>query len=126
MTNFKFFIGGTNRINWEQTGLLAGAANIQQLWKVLDVTYKYIIDNLLANQSSHRDMLLIIMARLFREKNNFYNDYAIRMKIEEILAMMDTTSIRNIIQDIQTNAYTSVDAEAELTHIIFERCNWEE
>ena len=126
MTNFKFFNGGTNKINWEQTGLLAGAANIQQLWKVLDVTYKYIIDNILANQSSHRDMLLIIMARLFREKNNFYDDYAIRMKIEQILTIMDSASIRNIIYDIQTNAYTSIDAEAELTQIIFERCKWEE
>jgi hypothetical protein len=39
---------------------------------------------------------------------------------------MFSPEISGYISDLQHNAWTGVDVEAEMTQIIYERCNWDE
>lgn len=123
---FKFFIGNEKRIDWEVTGLLDGATNVPLLNGVLDITYKYIVDNDLLNNQTILTMLLPIMTRLYRDKVLSYSDYDIRDKINHVVDCMNGTAIRRIMQEIQSNAYSSIDIEAETCAIVTDNCNWEE
>jgi hypothetical protein len=93
---------------------------------VLDITYKYIQDNNLMDNDRVKNMLIIIMTKLYRDKYNSYSDYDIRRKIDEVMLYMYSVSIRRMVQEIQTNAFMTVDIEAETNHIIYEHCKWEE
>jgi hypothetical protein len=124
--NFKFFSPNETRINWQLTGLLDDATNVPLLIGVLDITYKYIQDNNLMDNDSVRDMLIIIMARLYRDKYNSYSDYDIRRKIDEVAVHTNSVTTRRYIQELAAGAWTSIDVEAEINHIIYERCKWEE
>ena len=124
---FKFFIGDTNqRINWQLTGLLGDATNVPLLIGVLDITYKYIQDNNLMDNDRVKNMLIIIMTKLYRDKYNSYSDYDIRRKIDEVAVHTNTVTIRRYIQELELGAWTSIDVEAEINHIIYEHCKWEE
>jgi hypothetical protein len=124
--NFKFFSPNETRINWQLTGLLDDATNVPLLIGVLDITYKYIQDNNLMDNDSVRDMLIIIMARLYRDKYNSYSDYDIRRKIDEVAVHTNSVTTRRYVQELAAGAWTSIDVEAEINHIIYERCKWEE
>jgi len=94
--DFKFFRPSKTRINWQLTGLLDDATNVPLLIGVLDITYKYIQDNNLMDNDRVKNMLIIIMTKLYRDKYNSYSDYDIRRKIDEIgceLVSFGTTSI---------------------------------
>ena len=39
---------------------------------------------------------------------------------------MDSVTIRGYIQELAAGAWTSIDVEAEINHIIYEKCKWEE
>ena len=120
---FKFFTGITNsRINWQLTGLLDDATNVPLLIGVLDITHKYLVDNNLMDKS----IVLIIMTKLYRDKYNSYSDYDIRGKIDEVMIHMDSVTIRRYIQELEAGAWMSIDVEAEINHIIYEKCKWEE
>jgi len=93
---------------------------------VLDITYKYIQDNNLMDNDRVKNMLIIIMTKLYRDKYNSYSDYDIRHKIDEVMLYMYSVSIRRMVQEIQTNAFMTVDIEVETNHIIYEHCKWEE
>ena len=123
---FKFFTSNETRINWQLTGLLDGAANVPLLIGVLDITYKYIVDNDLMNNDMVKNILIIVMARLYRDKYNSYSDYDIRRKIDEVAIHTNSVTIRRYIQEIQANLWTSIDVEAEINNIIYEHCKWEE
>lgn len=123
---FKFFTSNETRINWQLTGLLDGAANVPLLIGVLDITYKYIVDNDLMNNDTVKNILIIVMTRLYRDKYNSYSDYDIRRKIDEVAIHTNSVTIRRYIQEIQANLWTSIDVEAEINHIIYEHCKWEE
>ena len=113
-------------LDWEVTGLLEGAMNVPLLIRALNNTYKYIIDNNLLNNPTFSTLLLPIITRLYRNKFRFYNDYEIRDKIDHVVAFMNSTTIRRIIQEIQSNAWTGIDIEAETCAIVTDNCNWEE
>jgi hypothetical protein len=122
---FKFFRPNETRINWQLTGLLDDATNVPLLIGVLDITYKYIVDYNLNDTVKH--MLLIIMTKLYRDKYlRSYSDYDIRVKIDEVELTMNSPSTRRMVQEIQANAFMTVDIEAETNHIIYEQCKWEE
>jgi hypothetical protein len=123
---FKFFRDNETRINWQLTGLLDDATNVPLLIGVLDITYKYIQDNNLMDNDRVKNMLIIIMTKLYRDKYNSYSDYGIRGKIDEVMIYMDSVTIRRYIQEIEAGAWTSIDVEAEINHIIYERCKWDE
>ena len=124
---FKFFTGITNsRINWQLTGLLDDATNVPLLIGVLDITYKYIQDNNLMDNDRVKNMLIIIMTKLYRDKYNSYSDYDIRRKIDEVAVHTNTVTIRRYIQELEAGAWTSIDVEAEINHIIYEQCKWNE
>ncbi len=122
---FKFFRDNETRINWQLTGLLDDATNVPLLIGVLDITYKYIQDNNLMDNDRVKNMLIIIMTKLYRDKYNSYSDYNIRGKIDEVMIHMDSVTIR-FIQELVAGAWTSIDVEAEINHIIYEKCKWEE
>ncbi len=123
--DFKFFQGKKERINWQLTGLLDDATNVPLLIGVLDITYKYIQDNNL--NDTVKDMLLIIMTKLYRDKYlRSYSDYNIRGKIDEVITYMNSVAVRRIVQEIQWNSWMTIDIEAETNHVIYERCKWEE
>jgi hypothetical protein len=124
--DFKFFRDNETRINWQLTGLLDDATNVPLLIGVLDITYKYIQDNNLIDNNRVNNMLIIIMTKLYRDKYNSYSDYDIRGKIDEVMIHMDSVTIRRYIQELAAGAWTSIDVEAEINHIIYERCKWEE
>jgi hypothetical protein len=123
---FKFFRPNETRINWQLTGLLDDATNVPLLIGVLDITYKYIQDNNLIDNNRVNNMLIIIMTKLYRDKYNSYSDYDIRGKIDEVMIHMDSVTIRRYIQELAAGAWTSIDVEAEINHIIYEKCKWEE
>jgi hypothetical protein len=119
---FKFFRSNITRVNWQLTGLLDDATNVPLLIGVLDITHKYLVDNNLMDKS----IVLIIMTKLYRDKYNSYSDYDIRGKIDEVITYMNSVAVRRMVQEIQSNAFMTVDIEAETNHIIYERCKWEE
>ena len=123
---FKFFRDNETRINWQLTGLLDDATNVPLLIGVLDITYKYIQDNNLMDYDRVKNMLIIIMTKLYRDKYNSYSDYDIRGKIDEVMHTMNTPSTRRMVQEIRFNSFMTVDIEAETNHIIYERCKWDE
>jgi hypothetical protein len=71
-------------------------------------------------------MLIIIMTKLFRDKLTDYSPNFIQYKIDEVIVMMFSPEIAGYITDIQQSAWTTIDVEAEITQIIYERCNWDE
>ena len=123
---FKFFTPNETRINWQLTGLLDDATNVPLLIGVLDITYKYIQDNNLMDNDRVKNMLIIIMTKLYRDKYNSYSDYDIRRKIDEVITYMNSVAVRRIVQEIQWNSWMTIDIEAETNHVIYERCKWEE
>ena len=122
--NFKFFGGKKSKIDWEQTGLLVDAINEELLIDVLNKTYNHITNNNL--DDPRYSMLIVIMTKLFRDKLTDYSPNFIQYKIDEVIVMMRSPEISNYILEIQQNAWTGVDVEAEMTQIIYERCNWVE
>ncbi len=123
---FKFFRSNITRVNWQLTGLLDDATNIPLLIGVLDITYKYIQDNNLMDNDRVKNMLIIIMTKLYRDKYNSYSDYDIVVKIDEVMHTMNTPSTRRMVQEIRFNSFMTVDIEAETNHIIYEQCKWDE
>jgi len=123
---FKFFRPSETRINWQLTGLLDDATNIPLLIGVLDITYKYIVDNNLMENDRVKNILIIVMTKLYRDKYNSYSDYDIRGKIDEVMIHMDSVTIRRYIQELAAGAWMSIDVEAEINHIIYEKCKWNE
>jgi hypothetical protein len=123
---FKFFRSNETKINWQLTGLLDDATNVPLLIGVLDITYKYIQDNNLMDNDRVKNTLIIVMTKLYRDKYNSYSDYDIRRKIDEIATYMNSVAVRRMVQEIQANAFMTVDIEAETNHIIYERCKWDE
>ena len=125
--DFKFFRANETRINWQLTGLLDDATNVPLLIGVLDITYKYIQDNNLMDNDRVKNMLIIVMYKLYRDKYlRSYSDYDIRGKIDEVITYMNSVAVRRIVQEIQWNSWMTIDIEAETNHVIYERCKWEE
>ena len=123
--DFKFFRSNKTKINWQLTGLLDDATNVPLLIGVLDITYKYIQDNNL--NDTVKDMLLIIMTKLYRDKYlRSYSDYDIRGKIDQVATYLNSVAVRRIIQELQAGAWMSIDVEAETQQITYERCKWDE
>lgn len=124
MRHFKFF-NGKKTLDWQRTGLLEGATNIDLLVNALDLTYDYIMENILRVRVDNRaEYMLPIMVRLFRNKNNFYSNEEIINKVNEVFNLMGDPSITRLIQEIMDNAWNGVDVEAEMCAIITERTNW--
>jgi hypothetical protein len=124
--DFKFFRSNETRINWQLTGLLDDATNVPLLIGVLDITYKYIQDNNLMDYDRVKNMLIIIMTKLYRDKYNSYSDYDINGMIDVVMHTMNTPSTRRMVQEIRFNSFMTVDIEAETNHIIYEQCKWDE
>ena len=126
MKSFKFFRANETRINWQLTGLLDDATNVPLLIDVLDITWKYIVDNNLMENDSVKNMLIIVMTKLYRDKYNSYRDYEIRGKMYQVATYFNSVEVRRIIQELQAGAWMSIDVEAETQHIIYEREKWDE
>jgi hypothetical protein len=124
---FKFFRSNITRVNWQLTGLLDDATNVPLLIGVLDITWNYILDNNLMDNERVKNTLIIVMTKLYRDKYlRSYSDYDIRGKIDEVITYMNSVAVRRMVQEIQANAFMTVDIEAETNHIIYERCKWDE
>ena len=124
--DFKFFRANETRINWQLTGLLDDATNVPLLIDVLDITWKYIVDNNLMENDSVKNMLIIVMTKLYRDKYNSYRDYEIRGKMYQVATYFNSVEVRRIIQELQAGAWMSIDVEAETQQIIYEREKWDE
>ena len=124
--DFKFFRPNETRINWQLTGLLDDATNVPLLIGVLDITYKYIQDNNLMDNDRVKNMLIIVMTKLYRDKYNSYSDYDIRGKIDQVATYLNSVEVRRTLQELQAGAWMSIDVEAETQQIIYERCKWDE
>ena len=126
MKDFKFFRSNETRINWQLTGLLDDVTNVPLLIGVLDITWKYIVDNNFVENDSVKNMLIIVMTKLYRDKYNSYRDYEIRGKMYQVATYFNSVEVRRIIQELQAGAWMSIDVEAETQHIIYEREKWDE
>jgi hypothetical protein len=123
---FKFFYGFKQKINWEVVGLLDGAVNVRLLTSVLDITYRYLRDNDLINDEFTVHILFPTITRLYRDKYHSYSDDHINFNIDVVINHLCSPDISRYIRDIRTNSWTSIDVEAEISTIIYERCKWEE
>lgn len=123
---FKFFRGDETKINWQLTGLLDDATNVPLLIGVLDITWKYIQDNNLMDNDRVKNMLIIVMTKLYRDKYNSYSDYDIRGKIDQVATYLNSVEVRRTLQELEAGAWMSIDVEAETNHIIYEHCKWDE
>jgi hypothetical protein len=124
--DFKFFRANETRINWQLTGLLDDATNVPLLIGVLDITWKYIQDNNLMENDRVKNMLIIVMTKLYRDKYNSYSDYDIRAKIDQVATYFNSVEVRRTLQELQAGAWMSIDVEAETQQIIYEREKWDE
>ena len=124
--DFKFFRANETRINWQLTGLLDDATNVPLLIGVLDITWKYIQDNNLMDNDRVKNMLIIVMTKLYRDKYNSYSDYDIRAKIDQVATYLNSVEVRRTLQELQAGAWMSIDVEAETQQIIYEREKWDE
>ena len=124
--DFKFFRPNETRINWQLTGLLDDATNVPLLIGVLDITWKYIQDNNLMENDRVKNMLIIVMTKLYSDKYNSYSDYDIRGKIDQVATYLNSVEVRRTLQELQAGAWMSIDVEAETQHIIYEREKWDE
>ena len=124
--DFKFFRANETRINWQLTGLLDDATNVPLLIGVLDITWKYIQDNNLMENDRVKNMLIIVMTKLYRDKYNSYSDYDIRGKIDQVATYLNSVEVRRTLQELQAGAWMSIDVEAETQQIIYEREKWDE
>ena len=124
--DFKFFRANETRINWQLTGLLDDATNVPLLIGVLDITWKYIQDNNLMENDRVKNMLILVMTKLYRDKYNSYSDYDIRGKIDQAATYLNSVEVRRILQELEAGAWMSIDVEAETQQIIYERCKWDE
>ena len=124
--DFKFFRNNETRINWQLTGLLDDATNVPLLIGVLDITWKYIQDNNLMANDRVKNMLIIVMTKLYRDKYNSYSDYDIRAKIDQVATYLNSVEVRRTLQELQAGAWMSIDVEAETQQIIYEREKWDE
>ena len=73
-----------------------------------------------------KNMLIIVMVKLYRDKYNSYSDYDIRAKIDQVATYFNSVAVRRIIQELQAGAWMSIDVEAETQQIIYEREKWDE
>ena len=125
MKKFKFFNKVITKIDWQQTGLLEDAVNFVLLGQVLDLTYDYINDDNVTIDDDRASMLIIIMTRLFRDKTmvrSYMNDFVVD-KLIEVVTFMNSPRINSYIIDIQQNAWTGIDVEAEITQLVVTTCN---
>ena len=125
MIPFKF-LSKNEKTNWGLSGLLEAAPNPVLLCRVLDMTRDYIESNNLFNESVIVNMLLATMTRLFRDKHNTYEQIFIWMKIDDVKDELISREISDYVRDLQANAFTTVDVEAEMCQIVAERNNWVE
>ena len=125
MKQFKFF-QKENKINWELSGLLDGAVNPDLLCRVLDMTRDYIESNNLFNEPIIVNMFLSTMTRIFGTKQNTYENIFIQAKIDDVKEDLTSSVLSDMVRDIQANAFTTVDVEAEMCQIVAERNNWVE
>lgn len=124
MRKFKFLSKNENTTNWEITGLLEGSTNPVLLCCVLDMTRDYMVSNNLFSNPAIVNMLLPTMTRIFRDKLNTYENDFIQIKIDDVYREFTSPELSDIIRDIQANAFTTVDVEAEMCQIVAERNNW--
>jgi hypothetical protein len=124
--NFKFL---TNSIkeNWRKTGLLDHCTNEGQMLRILEITRNYMINT---QDNIHNPVLfniiLPIMYGLFHNKRETYLNGQITSKLQEILRYLHSDTVAEYINDIHTNAWTTVDIEAEIVHLTIELYDWNE
>jgi hypothetical protein len=119
MEKFKFFNQNvlTNNM-WDDLGALDGAANRQELDRVLNITKDYMDEHNIDNV-----YLIPIMIRLFYDKNNEYNRNLIITYIVDIIN--DVNDMYPSLRDNHLNS-TGIDWETEMCAIIAERYYWYE
>lgn len=126
MKQFKFFSGTKRIIDWSITGLLEDSANPSQLIRALNVTLQYLDEHSLIENSTMGNLILPIMTRIYRNKFYTYEDYEMRTKVVEIIIYFESGEMRQMIDDISNNAYSSIDVEAEMCAIVAEKYDWDE
>jgi hypothetical protein len=126
MKQFKFFSGTKRIIDWSITGLLEDSANPSQLIRALNVTLLYLDEHNLIENTTMGNLLLPIMTRIYRNKFYTYEDFEMRIKIEEIVIYFASEGIRQLMDDLSNNAYSTIDVEAETCAIIAEKYDWDE
>ena len=110
---------------------LGYVANLNQLNNVMIIT-KHIMQ--LRNYADpadqyELDILLIIfplMFRLYRDKNNAYRMKHVVEKIREIELCIESDETKRYISNIVSDAYFTIDVEAEMVQYIYDKLNWEE
>lgn len=71
-------------------------------------------------------MMFPIMYKLFHDKYGDYCDDYIQWRINHVIEYIRSPELNVYVIGIQTNAWTTVDVEAELINIIYEKQKWDE
>jgi len=122
---FKFLTINESKINWEETGLLVDATDVHLLNRALDTTHHFIQTEGVFDVRI-KEILIIVMVRLFRNKSLYYDFHEIADKLNDVYNYIGSTAVTRQIQELQANAWTNIDVDAETIQIITERCNWDE
>ena len=131
MKQFKFFKANAfnieyspTNLSWHSTGLMEGVIREGLVIFALDTAYRYILDNNLLPNDRLCNMLFILIRRLYGNKHNYYDFNHIQNKIEQIANIIQSPATRNLVDDFVTS--TTIDIEAEIAQIVYNRLNWDE
>ena len=126
MRNFKFLKPQLliHQMFGEDLGYVA---NLEQLDRVMEITVHIIRFNILPTHEFDKATLMIpLMFRLYRDKEQIYTYKHIANKVREIDMHMEHAETKRAIADIVTEAFMTVDVEAELVQYLYNKLNWYE
>jgi len=123
MDKFNFFRGIKNNIDWESTGLLNGALNVDLLKYVLNYSSRRILNY--GEESIKNNLILPIIVRIFRTKRNSYDNDFITGTVDDIINYINDVDIDILIISLNQDDLP-LDLEVEICKYVAQKFDWVE
>ena len=123
MDKFNFFRGIKNNIDWESTGLLNGALNVDLLKYVLNYSSRRILNY--GEESIKNNLILPIIVRIFRTKRNSYDNDFITGTVDDIINYINDVDI-DIVTISLNQDDLALDLEVEICKYVAQKFDWVE
>jgi len=124
MDKFNFFRGIKNNIDWESTGLLNGALNVDLLKYVLNYSSRRILNY--GEESIKNNLFLpIIIVRIFRTKRNSYDNDFITGTVDDIINYINDVDIDIVTLSLNQDDLP-LDLEVEICKYVAQKFDWVE
>jgi hypothetical protein len=123
MDKFNFFRGIKNNIDWESTGLLNGALNVDLLKYVLNYSSRRILNY--GEESIKNNLILPIIVRIFRTKRNSYDNDFITGTVDDIINYINDVDIDIVTLSLNQDDLP-LDLEVEICKYVAQKFDWVE